>query len=72
MVKYTQTQLEQEEVEGLTKCTDCKKIAFTGAYCLYCGYPGKVSKRGRRKTSVEVAKKTVARGRSRTRKKRVP
>ena len=49
MVKYTQTQLQQEDVEGLTMCVDCKKMAFNGAYCLYCGYPGKVSDRRKKK-----------------------
>jgi len=37
------------KVKGLTKCVNCKKMAFNGLTCLYCGYPGKVSKKGRRK-----------------------
>ena len=56
-VKYAQTQLQQEDVqediqedvEGLTVCVDCKKEAFNGAYCMYCGYPGKVRDRRKKK-----------------------
>ena len=37
------------KVKGLTKCVDCKKMAFNNKYCLNCGYPGKVSEKGRKK-----------------------
>jgi len=37
------------KVKGLTKCAGCKKMAFNGRYCLFCGYPGKVSNKGRGK-----------------------
>ncbi len=43
----------------MKKCKnpECKKVAFNGIYCLNCGYPGKVSKRGRK--TKKMAKKTV-------------
>ena len=37
------------KVKGLEKCANCKAMAFNKAYCLNCGYPGKVSRKGRKK-----------------------
>jgi len=41
--------IDKEHSAGLEACPNCDKIAFNGTYCISCGYPGKVSKRGRGK-----------------------